>query len=864
MPKNKEQVDIKTLIEESKLFDKNFYLKTYRDVRLADVTPLEHYIQKGMKEDRRPNEHFDPIWYREFYTDVKEDESYPFIHYILFGKDENRFQNESENNQYQNINKELVSEEIIEHVEIIEYTEDERVILESGLFDENYYLNSYEDIKQNNLNPLKHFCKYGWKEDRNPSKLFDTLFYLQRYKDIKDSGQNPLLHYIKYGQKENREIVPENIYKKLSFKNISRIFNKEVNIPKFTIDKPIDIIIPVYNGYEYLNPLFESLKKNTTLAYRLLVCDDKSSDERVVPFLENFVEKNTSINIKLLKNEKNLGFIKTVNKLSKYADNHFVLLNTDTEVPTYWIERLMYPIFKMENIATTTPFTNAGTICSFPNYLEDNKILFEMDINKLDNYFKNVNFENTYIEIPTGVGFCMGVNKELVDKIGMFDEIFGKGYGEENDLCQRAIKNGYKNIHVPNLFVYHKHGGSFPSEEKKRLIETNLKTLNKKHNTFDKQVQTTIKNNSLELLRNIIYFKIASKEKYSSFIFDHNLGGGANHYLDDLIKEKIKKGEIVCLVRFDYNNTKDYIIKIISDEKEFSYASTGIFNLMDTLQCFSFNELFLNSFVSYPNVEDILILISKIKTNKNKLIVPIHDYFPICPSYTLLNDKTKYCEVPSDLKKCDICLKLHNGEFKAFEKETDIKNWRSIWGDIFKITDKILCFSEASNIIFKKAYPQYFSKVIVIPHNIKGRYQKIYNQERIKKIDKNIIGVLGGINEAKGAKVVKDLVKYIEKNKINAKVVLIGQISIQMQESDYFNCTGRYKIEELAKIVIEQNITQFFIPSIWPETFSYTTDEIMQLGYPLTVFNLGAPAERVKNYKLGKVIKIGEINELFI
>ena len=60
----------------------------------------------------------------------------------------------------------------------------------------------------------------------------------------------------------------------------------------------------------------------------------------------------------------------------------------------------------------------------------------------------------------------------------MFDEIFGKGYGEENDWCQRAIKKGYKNLHVTNLFVYHKHGGSFPSEEKQRLISKNLTVLN--------------------------------------------------------------------------------------------------------------------------------------------------------------------------------------------------------------------------------------------------------------------------------------------------------------------------------------------------------------------------------------------------
>jgi 1,4-dihydroxy-2-naphthoate octaprenyltransferase len=60
------------------------------------------------------------------------------------------------------------------------------------------------------------------------------------------------------------------------------------------------------------------------------------------------------------------------------------------------------------------------------------------------------------------------------------------------------------------------------------------------------------------------------------------------------------------------------------------------------------------------------------------------------------------------------------------------------------------------------------------------------------------------------------------------------------------------------------NITEFLVPSICPETYSYTTDEIMQMGYPLIVFDLGAPAERVKNYELGKIIsKENIIKELF-
>ena len=99
------------------------------------------------------------------------------------------------------------------------------------------------------------------------------------------------------------------------------------------------------------------------------------------------------------------------------AKNHFVILNTDTEVPNGWLERLMQPILSQKNIATTTPFTNAGTICSFPNFLEDNTIFEDLDLYTIDRAFRDINYPYSELEISTGVGFCMGMNKDVVNKL---------------------------------------------------------------------------------------------------------------------------------------------------------------------------------------------------------------------------------------------------------------------------------------------------------------------------------------------------------------------------------------------------------------------------------------------------------------
>ena len=734
-------------------------------------------------------------------------------------------------------------------------------IIKSGYWDEIYYLSQITDAAVSNA--LTHYLEIGWQEGKNPSQQFDTRAYLQDNPDVEQSGMNPLIHYILYGQYEKRNIreVKEALIK---CPQAEECFFNLPRIPKLELSKPIDLLIPVYNGLEYLEPLFKSIRRNTTTEYRIVVCDDCSSDERVWKVLQNLKENDTGERIVLLRNKQNLGFVQTVNRLASLAENHFVIINTDIEVPPYWLERLMYPILSMQNIATTTPFTNAGTICSFPNYLEDNEMVDGKSVEEVDAVFQYVNFEKTFIEIPTGVGFCMGINKDVVDKIGMFDTVFSKGYGEENDFCQRAIKEGYRNLHVTNLFVYHKHGGSFSSKEKELLIKKNLQLVASKHPAYMEEVNKTISEDRLKMLRELLYFKVRSQYTHAVLIVDHALGGGTNNYTNEKINDYLETGHIVCVVKNITSYDGNYLTCTFYDVSRSFECRVDVYqDLFKLVETLSIDELVLNSLVTFPNFKDFLkYSISYIQKHKINITILLHDYYPLCPNYTLMYKDTYYCGVPDDNTMCYDCLqyKYQNEEFPSQIQVDDIQKWRFLWQSLLEKAQQIVCFSKTSKNIFLKAYPEQEQNVIVIPHDISEKYSNIYKAHKSKK---KIIGVIGGINIAKGAKVIEDLVKYIEQNQIDAKVVLIGEISENI-ESEVFVKTGKYMPETLPSLVEAYDISEFLLPSVWPETFSYVTDEIMQMGYPLTVFDLGAPAERVKYYAKGKVIKIHELyNSLF-
>ncbi|UZF91299.1 class I SAM-dependent methyltransferase [Bosea sp. NBC_00550] len=82
----------------------------------------------------------------------------------------------------------------------------QKIVLESGLFDRDYYLNAYDDVRLSGMDPIAHFVRFGFVELRNPNSTFDTASYLLKNRDVMDAKINPFIHYILYGKRENRAL----------------------------------------------------------------------------------------------------------------------------------------------------------------------------------------------------------------------------------------------------------------------------------------------------------------------------------------------------------------------------------------------------------------------------------------------------------------------------------------------------------------------------------------------------------------------------------------------------------------------------------------------------------------------------------
>ena len=117
------------------------------------------------------------------------------------------------------------------------------------------------------------------------------------------------------------------------------------------------------------------------------------------------------------------------------------------------------------------------------------------------------------------------------------------------------------------------------------------------------------------------------------------------------------------------------------------------------------------------------------------------------------------------------------------------------------------------------------------------------------------IGILGNIRYIKGSEIIKEMVQIVDRKKLHVKIVVIGELHERIRSKNLV-VTGRYDYSQMNHIISKQKIDIFFISSIFLETFSYTTEEIIRMKFPIAAFDLGAPAERISTYEKGMLIPI--------
>lgn len=219
-----------------------------------------------------------------------------------------------------------------------------------------------------------------------------------------------------------------------------------------------DIVLPVYNGLSHVKDCVESVLEHTPAhLYQLWLMDD-ASDATTSAYLQEVAGQHAHITH--VRNPENLGFLKNCNKgMALGGEPYVLLLNSDVIVTQGWLQKLIRCAESDSTIASVNPLTNHASNLAIP-------IALGVSFRDMNWYLEH-HAPKTYPDVVTGVGFCMLLRRAALEKVGVFDEVYGMGYCEESDLCMRLTTQGWRTVVADDTYVYHKGRATFTNRDER-------------------------------------------------------------------------------------------------------------------------------------------------------------------------------------------------------------------------------------------------------------------------------------------------------------------------------------------------------------------------------------------------------------
>lgn len=807
-------------IRDSGLFDERYYRETQAPALGQHEDPIRHYLRQGYKHGLDPSPLFQTRYYLDKHPDVAAAGINPFFHYVTLGGFEGRRPN--------------------------------------PYFDSEFYLRQFPKLAEQRQHPLLHYLTHGEKVGARPAPGFDPRYYLRENRDVRQAGFGALEHYLRWGIREGRLPLEgkRRPPRRAPLPTAPTEDEWSLARPRTAADATIDVIVPVYAGADQtLRCIHRVLTAPSALAFELIVIDDCSPEPDLTARLQELAGRGL---FTYLRNDTNLGFVQTVNRgMRLHSDRDIVLLNSDTEVFNDWLDRMHRLAEARPEAGTVTPLSNSATICSYPFLNKDNDMLLELPFEELDLLAKRVN-AGRFVELPTAVGFCVYIRRACIAQVGLFDaERFGKGYGEENDFCRRAIEAGWKNYLAGDIFVRHVGGTSF-GESKESRIESALKIIDRLHPDYLPEVaRFSSEDRPGELRRRLDVARIRRAIGHRSVaMVVHAMGGGTEQHFQELRRLAASEDVGTLIIRPSGDSPTRVTVSVDSLDCVPNLAPFDTRWEAESL-AYLLTELGVRHIHCHHLAgldEDAPDWLARVAAAAGiHFDYTLHDYSAICPQITLIDGSGRYCGEP-EVARCEDCVQRLGSPYGKVR----VASWRGRYRALLRQARRVFVPSADVALRMKRYFPE-------IEMTVRGHLEPpVARRLNVKREpgERLRVAVIGAIGPHKGHHLLIACAADARARNLPLEFVVVGYTADdERAASAGIAITGAYQSNDDVFETLERvgaHVALF--PALWPETYSYTLSVALNAGlFPIS-FDIGAIAERLKTLKTGLLLPIADMD----
>ncbi|KPF85190.1 hypothetical protein IP70_13485 [alpha proteobacterium AAP38] len=802
------------------------------------MDPVEHYVRIGAKMLRDPGPFFSTKGYVDGNAaELARSRLNPLIHFLLHDEGTAR-----------------PTVDAVVATRADEFQADIDLIAASGLFDGEWYLRTYPDVAAAGIDPARHYVCHGVWENRDPGPDFVSKHYTDAYEDVRSARINPLVHYLRFGRNEGRQIVARE--RDLLWWRLLKPDHAGISDFAGTLDRlkaatgPVCVIVPIYNAPDKVRACILAILRHRRDDSRIILIDDASTESQVRIILDGFRGRP---GLEFHENTVNQGFTRTVNRgIALAGRGDVVLLNADTEVTPGWLARLRLAAYAQEKVGTVTALSNSAGAFSVPEMGVANLPPAWLD---LDDYGRAVaqTARRTYLNGPTGNGFCMYVRRDCLDEVGLLDaQAFPRGYGEENDFCMRARRRGWRNIVDDATLVFHAESASFGTA-KQELLKVGLRTLGDKYPEYEGLVVDFIQNCLFKDARERVdavaraVGPLKSRVKPRLLLVSSPRIGGTAYFSEDLMEALSDRLECFIL----YSDGSMLELLYYAAGTKMLVERVRLLSRLSGLNCRSREyDAIVAAWMAGYAIELLHIqhlafhslgLMEAARALGIRTLFTAHDYFALCPTVNLLDEGLIHCGGSCTTSAGDCSYALIGEEGLPALKHAVVHDWRRQFAQALRHCDQLTAPSVAAARLFLSGFPDLPpSRMQVIPHGQDwGECFQLAAPYRPGEVLR--IVAPGNISPSKGGHLLVALSRMP-----GVEVHVLGQLMFDVESTASLIIHGSYEREDFARHIGAIRPHLGAVLSIWPETFCYTLSELWATGLPVIGFDTGAVGDRIR------------------